>query len=546
MLKSLHIQNYAIINDLSIDFERGFNVFTGETGAGKSIIIGALTLLLKGKADTSVISAKADKAIIEGVFSIDDTMKNILDDNDIEYDDDLIVKRVISADGRNTIRVNQSLVTLSFLNELFSDHIDIHSQKDSQYLLQKKNHRVLLDKFCNFDELLKEYKEAYKKYQNSLNELDELENHTYNEKELDYLRYDLKELQDANLSLDEEEELEQNEKQYKSVEKYLSVLSGVLGLYNEDEGIKEKLHALVKILVIDDDEIEEIRNTIESLYYSLNDEIDKLSDIFDKFNSGDFNIEYIEERLYLYSKLKRKHGLSTDGLLNLKNELEDKIALFDDRDRVVAKKKKEVDSLYNDTLNIANKLHDIRIEKAKILESSIISHSTDLMLNNVQFKIEIEEQRLNEFGEDNIEFMVSLNKNEDLKPLKNVASGGEISRLMLALKTVFASVSDTSFIIFDEIDTGVSGKVALAMGRKMKEISESIQVLSITHLAPVAACANNHYFIYKSDDENSSSTKVRKLSYEDRINELASISSTELSENSLNAAEELYKLAQNL
>ena len=305
MLKSLHIQNYAIINDLSIDFERGFNVFTGETGAGKSIIIGALTLLLKGKADTSVISAKADKAIIEGVFSIDDTMKNILDDNDIEYDDDLIVKRVISADGRNTIRVNQSLVTLSFLNELFSDHIDIHSQKDSQYLLQKKNHRVLLDKFCNFDELLKEYKEAYKKYQNSLNELDELENHTYNEKELDYLRYDLKELQDANLSLDEEEELEQNEKQYKSVEKYLSVLSGVLGLYNEDEGIKEKLHALVKTLVIDDDEIEEIRNTIESLYYSLNDEIDKLSDIFDKFNSGDFNIEYIEERLYLYSKLKR-------------------------------------------------------------------------------------------------------------------------------------------------------------------------------------------------------------------------------------------------
>ena len=546
MLKSLHIQNYAIINDLSIDFERGFNVFTGETGAGKSIIIGALTLLLKGKADTSVISAKADKAIIEGVFSIDDTMKNILDDNDIEYDDDLIVKRVISADGRNTIRVNQSLVTLSFLNELFSDHIDIHSQKDSQYLLQKKNHRVLLDKFCNFDELLKEYKEAYKKYQNSLDELDELENHTYNEKELDYLRYDLKELQDANLSLDEEEELEQNEKQYKSVEKYLSVLSGVLGLYNEDEGIKEKLHALVKTLVIDDDEIEEIRNTIESLYYSLNDEIDKLSDIFDKFNSGDFNIEYIEERLYLYSKLKRKHGLSTDGLLNLKNELEDKIALFDDRDRVIAKKKKEVDSLYNDALNIANKLHDIRVEKAKILESSIISHSTDLMLNNVQFKIEIEEQKLNEFGKDNIEFMVSLNKNEDLKPLKNVASGGEISRLMLALKTVFASVSDTSFIIFDEIDTGVSGKVALAMGRKMKEISESIQVLSITHLAPVAACADNHYFIYKSDDENSSSTKVRKLSYEDRINELASISSTELSENSLNAAEELYKLAQNL
>ena len=168
------------------------------------------------------------------------------------------------------------------------------------------------------------------------------------------------------------------------------------------------------------------------------------------------------------------------------------------------------------------------------------------MLNNVQFKIEIEEQKLNEFGKDNIEFMVSLNKNEDLKPLKNVASGGEISRLMLALKTVFASVSDTSFIIFDEIDTGVSGKVALAMGRKMKEISESIQVLSITHLAPVAACADNHYFIYKSDDENSSSTKVRKLSYEDRINELASISSTELSENSLNAAEELYKLAQNL
>ncbi|MDO4197418.1 MAG: DNA repair protein RecN [Erysipelotrichaceae bacterium] len=544
MLKSLHIQNYAIINDLSIDFENGFNVFTGETGAGKSIIVGALTLLLKGKADSSIISTGKEKAVVEGVFDIDDNMKNLLNDNDIEYDDELIVKRVISQDGKNSIRVNQSLVTLGFLNDLFSSHIDIHSQKDSQYLLQKKNHMILLDKYCADEELLKNYNDAYHSYKKALEELSIMENSTFSEKELDYLRFDLNELEAAELSIDEENNLIKQEKQYKSVEKYLETLNTTLNLYKEEEGISERLHTLVRNLNTDDEEIQEIRNSIESLYYSLNDEIDKLSDIFDSYNSEDIDIEKIEERLFLYSRLKRKHATNTEGLINLKVELQDKINLFDNKDRAISQKKKEVDSLYKNAENIATELNNIRSKKALNLEKSIIENTSDLMLNNVKFKVQINKTDLNENGMDDVEFMVSLNKNEDLKPLRNVASGGEISRLMLALKTVFSSISDTRLIIFDEIDTGVSGKVALSMGKKMKAISKNTQVLSITHLAPVAACADNHYYIYKTDNDNSSETMVKKLDYKDRIKELASISSTELSESSIQAAEELYNLAQ--
>ena len=544
MLKSLYIKNYAIIDELNIDFDDGFNVFTGETGAGKSIIVGALSCLVKGKADPSLIRGGCDKAIIEGVFSVDDYMKETLDEAAIDYDDDLIVRRVISRDNRNTIKVNQANVTLNFLSGLFGEHIDIHSQKDSQYLLNKKNHLLLLDKYAHNQELLTEYREAYKKYDEALNEYNDLQNNTYNEADLEYYRYDLKELEDAHISLNEEDELETKEKRYKDSEKFITSLKGAIETYEGENGIDELLSLLDHNLNIDDGAILEIRERIEDLSYNLADEMDKVKNILSDFDSEEINIEYIEERLYTYSRLKRKHATNTGGLLEKLNELKDKIAFFEDKDFVLNEKKKALDTLYNKAYDLAKKLHGIRSEKAQELEKAVISHCQDLMLENVRFKVMINENKMNSSGIDDVEFYISLNKGEDLKPLRNVASGGEISRLMLALKTVFTSLSSNSLVIFDEIDTGVSGKTALAIGQKMAEIAKNTQVLTITHLAAVAACASSHYYIYKDDSKGYSSTSIRKLNNDEIINELALISSSENSEAALQAARELYQSAQ--
>ena len=544
MLKSLYVKNYAIIDELNIDFDSGFNVFTGETGAGKSIIVGALSFLIRGKADPAIIRTGQDKAIIEGVFSIEEYMKNSLKENDIDFDDELIIRRVISKDGHNSIKINQCSVTLNYLVDLFDEHIDIHSQKDSQYLLNRKNHLSLLDRYCDNYNLLSDYKNKYGIYIKLLNEYNDLLNNTYNESELEYINFDYKELCDANLNVDEEISLQDKERRYKSAEKYITTLTNSISLFDEDNGIKQNLKLLTKELNIDDKDIEDARNNIENLYYSLEDEVSKLRNILSSFTEDDLDINKIEERLYVYSKLKRKHGLDVQGLIDKQNELKDKIKFFENKEIVLKEKKENIDKLYNDCLLLANKLHDIRSKKAKQLENDIIKQTEDLMLNNVQFNAKIDKTDINPNGIDCVEFYVSLNKGEDLKPLKDVASGGEISRLMLALKTIFTSLSDCVLAIFDEIDSGVSGKVGLAMGQKMKSISKKTQVLAITHLAPVAACGDAHYFIYKQDDSETSATHIKLLNKEEIINELASISSTDTSDKAIAAAKELYKLAQ--
>lgn len=544
MLKSLYIKNYAIIDELNIDFNSGFNVFTGETGAGKSIIVGALSFLIRGKADTSIIRSGSDKAIIEGVFDVDEYMKKTLDEAEIDYDDEIIVRRIISKDNHNSIKINQFSVTLSFLTELFSEHIDIHSQQDSQYLFNKKNHQILLDRYINEDKLLSNMHDVYDKYHDAYQELEDLKNNTYNERDLEYIKFDLNELEQANLNIDEEIELENKEKRYKSQEKYITVLGNSISMFDEEGGIQERLSSLYKNINLDDQVIEDIRNNIENIYYSLNDEMDKLKDIYESFNDEDTDINYIEERLYTYSKLKRKHNLSTEELINKKDELKDKISFFENKDYVLNEKQKKVDDLYNKAFDIASKLSEIRKKKAKKLESLIEEQCNDLMLNNTKFSIQINENKLNRNGIDDIEFFISLNKGEQLKPLRNVASGGEISRLMLALKTIFTSLSDNSLVIFDEIDTGVSGKVSLAIGQKMASIAKNTQVITITHLAAVAACAKTHYYIYKQDDGAYTSTSIKKLSHNEIINELAMISSSDNSSEALKAAEQLYNSAQ--
>ena len=544
MLKSLYIKNYAIIEELELSFSDGFTVFTGETGAGKSIIVGALSYLIKGKADPSVIRRGADKAIIEGIFSIEDYMKEALDEADIDYDDELIIRRVISADNHNSIKINQCSVTLAFLTSLFEEHIDIHSQKDSQYLLNKKNHLTLLDRYVKQEDLFDQYRTSYREYKKADSQYKELLNNTYSERELEFYRFDLNELEEAKLDLEEEDDLLNKEKRYKSAEKYITTLNSAIEIFDGDAGIKEQLSTLIRGLNLDDEVVNDVKDKIENIYYDLNDQTDRLKQILNSFGDEDLNIEYIEERLYTYSKLKRKHATDTQGLLDKLNELKEKIAFFDDREYVLAEKKKELDQLYQKALAMAKKIHEIRAEKAKALQDEVVRHANDLVLPNTVFEIVLNPVDLNSNGIDDVEFYVAMNKGEVPKPLKNAASGGEISRLMLALKAVFNAYSATSLAIFDEIDTGVSGKVALAIGQKIADIAKSTQVLCITHLAAVAACAKEHFYIYKNDEAGYTNTSVKQLNQDEIIKELAMISTSENSKAALDAARQLYKTAQ--
>lgn len=546
MLRSLNIKNYAIIDNLTIDFDRGFNVFIGETGAGKSIIVGALSFLLKGRSDSSIIKTGKDKAIIEGVFEIQDQdIINKLKQQDIEVDNEIIVKRVISKDNHNSIKINESNVTLNFLTELFSDYVDIHSQKDNHFLFNRKNQLSLLDRYAQNNQLLIKYSKAYDNYLSIKKEYDELINNTYNEKEIEFYKFDFNELNDANLSIDEEQELESREKRYKESENYIKSLSNAIEYYDQNYGIKENLYNLNNALNLDDEEVKNIASEIQDIYYLLDDKISKLKSILASFTSDDLNIESIEERLYIYSKLKRKHKTDVEGLLKIQNELNNKILSFEDRDRVLLEKEKEVNDAYNIAKELADNIHNARFEAAKALSLEVSKEAIDLLLVNINFDIAFSETTLNPLGYDEVEFMVSLNKGEELKPLRNVASGGEISRLLLALKVVFSKLSNTELLILDEIDSGVSGRVALSIGEKIAKIGKDIQVLCISHLAPVAACANSHYLIYKEDNDESTYTNVKKLNEDELIKQLAIISNTSEDDTALAAARELYLNCQN-
>ena len=545
MLKSLRIKNFAIIDDIQIEFEKGFNVFTGETGAGKSIIVTALSYLFKGRSDSSLIRNGYDKAIIEGVFLIDDkNLKDELFKQDIDMEDEIIVKRVIDKDNHNSIKINQSSVTLNYLTDLLSKYVDIHSQKDSQYLFNSSNQLQLFNRYCNFNDKLNEYANLYREYKKINDEYDDLLNNVYNQREIEFFKYDLQELEDAKLDINEEEDLIEKEKLLKSREKYLGVLNNALAIYNNDGGLKESFYELINSLNIQDDEITTIKEKINSLYYDLQDELDKLDNILNKLSDSDLNMEQIEERLFTYSKLSRKHKTDTKGLIALLADLRAKVESFDNREYVIAEKQKQRDLAYNKAFKLAKEISDIRKAKAIELSKDIKKETDDLLLNNCLFKVDIQEKELGVNGIDSIEFLLSMNKGEELKPLKNVASGGEVSRLLLALKAVFVRLSNTDLLILDEIDTGVSGKVGLMMGKKIAMIAKDCQVLCITHLASVAACANQHYYIYKEDIDGKTTTKIRQLDNKQIINELANISSSSDDENALLAAKDLYNKAQ--
>lgn len=545
MLVTLNVKNFAIIDNIQINFDKGFTVLTGETGAGKSLIIDAISLLFGERASIDLIRYGEQKASIEGLFSdYNQKIKELLNEFDIEYDEDdfLIIKREIYINGKSLCKINNQTVSLNQL-KLISSYIgDIHSQFDTFGLINPKNYLSFLrDEFI--DNQLNQYTTILKEYNNLLTKFKKLENEI-NENNLkkDYLEYQLKELDKANLSLDEESALQTELSVLTNSEKVKELITNLKQTYNDSDLLKniyDSINTLNKLSEYDG-KFEELKNIVEEAYYSLESvSTDKLLiGSHYEFNENRFN--EINERLTLYSDLKRKYKKSTIEIIEYRDNLKNILHNIDNFDLVKEELSKNIEDTYNKLLELANIISDRRRLNADELQNLMQIHLIDLQLNNVKFEINFNKIPFTKDGIDEVDFMISFNKGEPLKPLSKIASGGELSRFMLALKTVLGNKLPMQIKIFDEIDSGVSGSIAYSIGKKIQTISNNAQVLCITHLPQVASLAVNHFKISKEIKDNKTYTVIKKLSNEERINEIANmLSNGNITENSLKYAEEL-------
>lgn len=542
MIRNLYIQNFVLIDSLNLEFEKGFSSFTGETGAGKSVMIDAISLLAAERASSSFVMKGKDRAIIEGTFDLSDDNHalSVLNDAGFETDGTATFTREISANGKSLARIDHRVVPLSLMRNVLLSQIDIHGQRDNAYLLNVSYHEHLLDEFLNNSEVLNRTKDAWRVYDRLRNERDEALAETYNENDLEFLSYQISEIRDADLKEGEEEELAEKEKQYRSLRASLEKLNAAFAIY--DDELSGSFYELKRIVSsLDGEKAESIAETVSDSYYSLNDAMEQLRDYLNAYDMSEEDINAIEERLFTIQRLKRKYGRTIEEVNRKAEEMEAQVEMITHRSEYLARKNKEVDKAFNAYMVCAKQLSALRRNNCHRLDEMIAKNLGELMLPNARFVTSIVEKTPGLTGIDHVEFMISMNRGEELKPLSATASGGELSRLMLGLKEIFTRLQGIKTVIFDEIDTGVSGPVATAIGRKMKSLSKDCQVFSVTHLAQVAACADYHYRVYKSDENDRTRTFVKQMNEDEFINELALISSGEITPSSLAAAKELLE-----
>lgn len=538
MLEHLYIQNFILIDQLELDFPVGFSAITGETGAGKSIFLDALSLLQGQKASSSMVSK--DKAIIEGSFSLEgnSSVSSFLKENGFDVEDSFTVTREILSSGKSTARVNRRIVPLSFLHTLLENQLDIHGQKDSAYLLQKMNHIYLLDKYGHFYHQKEEIKEAYENYKKVLEEKENFLNTQLKEEELDFYQFQLHELEEAHLKKGEEEELKDLEKQAKEAKKSAQDYLSLFAYY--DAEVSDSLYQTIKMT----DRLKGVEENLARIHEAYENLVDGLESIRDQLNPDFLNedeINQVEERLFLIQRLKRKYGPRLEDVIHYQQDLSKKLAHYGEQEFYLKKINEKIAISFEIYSKKAQELSKKRQLAAKSLEKEVLQQLKDLELPAAQFKVLFRSIEGNLSGIDDVEFFVSMNKGEKLAPLTKVASGGELSRFMLALKVIFTKLQGIQTIVFDEIDTGVSGHVATAIGEKMALLAKDCQVFSVTHLAQVASLANHQFLVSKSVDHTHTQTKVHLLSQEERASELAYLFSGNRSEKAIEAAKELLE-----
>ena len=537
MITTLHIKNIGIIDDLSIELNEGLNVLTGETGAGKTLIIDSLEIISGGRFSKDMIRKGEINSFVE-ICMFEPESEDAIDGN-------IIVSREINLNGRNMCKINGRMVTVNELKSFMSKYIEIHGQNDNQSLLDNKFHLKYLDGFIG-EKILKIKDEYKKKYQKYLEIKQELKNNYGDDKErerkLDLLKYQFEEIEQADLKANEEEQLEERRKIMLNSEKISTNLQEADLSISENsiDSINVAIRALEKIENIDT-KYEEISSNLKNIYYELQEIGRDISSHKEDVYFDEQERTEIEERLDLIYSLKRKYGNNVEEILNYKNEIEKEIEHIENLDEYNQKLKTELKVIKSEMTNLAAKLHEIRTEYGKVLSININKVLDDLEMKNanVNMHVDYNEKEFFETGKDNVEFYITTNLGEDEKQLSKIASGGEMSRIMLAIKKVLADSDKMPVLIFDEIDTGISGKAAGAVAEKLNGISKNHQVLCISHLPSIAAIADYNYFISKKVIDKRTNTNIKLLDEQETIKEIARISSGEINDASIQYAMQL-------
>ena len=539
MITTLHIKNIGIIDDLTMELGDGFNVLTGETGAGKTLIIDSINIICGGRFSKEMIRRGEDYSFVE--------LNLYLPNNELSIENNIIVSREIHSNGRNSCKINGRLVTLTELKDFMSNIIDIHGQNNNQKILNPEYHIKYLDNFIG-EQILQiktGYKELYNKRQKIKKDLKaNLGDDKEKQRQLSLLQYEFDEIENAELKMGEEEELEEKRKFFMNSEKICKSLNQAdlsLGEGAIDK-INEAIRAIEKISDLDK-KYDDTLNNLKGIYY----EVQELSRDISSLNSDIYFDENerndVEERLDLIYSLKRKYGNSVEEILEYKEKIEKEIDRINNLDEYNNKLKQDLAQVESKMQNLADKMHEIRITNAKILDSKINKELADLEMPNSTFITHINPVDFCKNGIDEVEYYISTNIGESEKELAKIASGGEMSRIMLAIKTVLANTDSTPVLIFDEIDTGISGKAAKSVGEKLKLIGKSHQVLCITHQPSIAAKGDENFYISKISKEGRTFTQIKKLNEDEVINEVARISNGEITETARMHAIELRKSA---
>ncbi|WP_304941905.1 DNA repair protein RecN [Vallitalea guaymasensis] len=535
MLIHLHVKNYALIDEINVDFDDNLNILTGETGAGKSIIIGSINAVLGGKVSKDMIRTGCDSALIELLFYVDNNVVlSKLHEYDINMDNnkELLITRKININGRSVFRMNGQVVTTSIVKDISTKLIDIHGQHEHQSLLNKKNHLSLLDTFCGVDvlELKEKLREKYAYYMELSSKIDHfmLDEHT-RKKEISFLEYEINEITSANLIIGEDEKLKEEYTLLSNGKKIIKSMSEIHTYVNGDStnmtGAIDQIGQAVRLLSgikTLDKNIMNMEEQISNIEIMLSDFNRDINDYISSFELDESRYFEIEDRIDLINNLKMKYGDTIEEILKYKEEKEKYLEELINHEEHLNQINKEIDTLKNEIEVYCGDLTKIRKEKAKHISKLIVNALRHINLLNTNFIIEVNRaNKFNSNGWDEIEFLISTNVGEPLKSLSKVASGGELSRIMLAIKSVLAGSDDIESLIFDEIDTGISGKTAGLVAEKLVQISKEHQVICITHLAQIAAMGDAHFIIQKKVKDNVTHTLINKLDKESSINELA-------------------------
>ncbi len=540
LIDQLMVQDYILFENAQIDFKNNMSVITGETGAGKSLLIDAIHVISGGRVSKGVVRKGKDKAVLQMILSgPDETVRSMLEENGFDPDEDIILTRIVNANGKSRMLLNSRTTTNAFVSELVSRMVDIHSQMDTVRLMDPQLQLDMLDRFAKTEELRQKTADAYAILHKKAVEIKKLKTQTFSDAHLEAITRQLNEISAAKVQDGELEELDARIEQAEKVVAATENLSEASYYWKKEGGISDQLYTALKLLE-DAPTNENYGDKLHDLYYQLQDLFENISDARSDASEDGQSLDQLHEREFLIRQLFKKYGGNYQALMETEKSLNQQVDLILHRQDLferLEKEKKEAAKVYT---ALASQLHKQRQDAVPELKSLIEAHARDLMLEHCVFDVHFEKKNPSKDGMDLIEFHASMNPGQPLTPLKQSASGGELSRLMLALKVVFQAENGIGTLVFDEIDTGVSGKVALAMGSKMHALADNYQVLCITHLPSVAVWADDHYRVAKTTDGTTTSTHVSLLSEEEHFEELAIMANGTAEPTAVESMKELF------